>query len=589
MWGEHAPSTAVNTLQSHVSHLRTVLGSKTAIRGMPPGYVLSADEVDTDVSIAERLLRTASTAAGPAHAAGQLQAALALWRGQPLADVAGIAWLEGQAERLDLLGIRIKRALTEARLAVGDHVRLVPDLEELVAGQPLDERAVGHLMLALYRSGRQADALASYLRLRATLADELGIDPGQELRDLETAILRQDARLDLVLPPGAAVLPSAAEPNAGPAHETSPQDVPPAAPAAPELPVPAQLPPVTTDFVGRGAALGVLDGLLPSADDAASPQAGAVAVAITGTAGVGKTALALHWAHRNRDLFPDGQLHVNLRGFDPCCPQVEAGRALRDFLEALNVPAHRIPDGTEAMAALYRSVVAERRLLVVIDNARDSEQALPLLPGGPGSLAIVTSRVQLTGLIAAGARQLSLDLLTVTEASDLLARRLGDARVSAERHAAEEIIACCARLPLALTIAAARAASRAAFPLAAIAAELHESPSPLDKFDGGEVNADIRAVFSCSYQALTAQAARLFRAIGLYPGTDISLAAAASLAGLPPARTGRLLDELGRAHLVTEQSPGWYSAHDLLRGYAAELAGIHDTPQARDSADAAAA
>ncbi|WP_187365980.1 AfsR/SARP family transcriptional regulator [Trebonia kvetii] len=407
-------------------------------------------------------------------------AALALWRGQPLADVAGIAWLEGQAERLDLLGTRIKRALTEARLAAGDHVRLVPDLEELVADQPLDERVVGHLMLALYRSGRQADALACYLRLRAALADELGIDPGQELRDLETAILRQDARLDLVLPRGAAVLPSAAEPNAvppqdgpslgAPSHDGPSPDVPSAASAASELPVPAQLPPVTADFVGRGVALGVLDDLLPSADDAAAPRAGAVAVAVTGTAGVGKTALALHWAHRHRHLFPDGQLHVNLRGFDPCCPPTEPGRVLRDFLQALNVPPHRIPDDTDAMAALYRSVVAGRRLLVIVDNARDSEQTLPLLPGGPGSIAVVTSRVQLTGLVAAGARQLSLDLLTVPEASDLLARRLGDAR----------------------------AAARPAFRLAAIAAELRESPSPLDKFDGGEVSADIRAVFSCS-------------------------------------------------------------------------------------------
>ena len=474
----------------------------------------------------------------------------------------------------------------------------MPDLEELVADQPLDERVVGHLMLALYRSGRQADALACYLRLRAALADELGIDPGQELRDLETAILRQDARLDLVLPRGAAVLPSAAEPNAVPPEDgPSPgapsrraisdgpsPDVPSAASAASELPVPAQLPPVTADFVGRGMALGVLDDLLPSADDAAAPRAGAVAVAVTGTAGVGKTALALHWAHRHRHLFPDGQLHVNLRGFDPCCPPTEPGRVLRDFLQALNIPPHRIPDDTDAMAALYRSVVAGRRLLVIIDNARDSEQALPLLPGGPGSIAVVTSRVQLTGLIAAGARQLSLDLLTLTEASDLLARRLGDARVSAERQAAEEIIERCARLPLALTIAAARAAARPAFPLAAIAAELRESPSPLDKFDGGEVSADIRAVFSCSYQALTAQAARLFRAIGLYPGSDISLAAAASLAGLPLARTRSLLDELGRAHLLTEQLPGRYSVHDLLRGYAAELTGVHDTRQARDAA-----
>jgi DNA-binding SARP family transcriptional activator/tetratricopeptide (TPR) repeat protein len=586
VWGENPPPTAVNTLQSHVSHLRSVLGSKSVIRGTSPGYVLAADEADTDVSAAEQLLRTASTAADPAHAVGHLRAALALWRGQPLADVTGIGWLESQAERLDLLGTRIRRALTEARLAAGDHVRLVPDLEELVADNPLDERAVGHLMLALYRSGRQADALAVFLRLRATLNDELGIDPGQELRDLETDILRQEARLDLVPASGiATVRRTAAELDREPAHGVPPRDLAAAAvPAGSSLPVPAQLPPVTTEFVGRAGELAVLDGLPSSGHAAGSGSAGAVAVAITGTAGVGKTALAVHWAHRSRHLFPDGQLYVNLRGFDPSCPPAEPAAVLRDFLEALNVPPHRIPDSTDAMAALFRSVVAGRRLLVLIDNARDTEQALPLLPGGSGSLALVTSRVQLTGLIAAGARQLSLDLLTVTEASDLLASRLGEVRVTAERQAAEEIIARCARLPLALTIAAARAAARSSFPLAAIAAGLREAPSTLDNLDGGEVGADIRAVFACSCQALTAGAGWLFRAIGLYPGTDISLAAAASLAGLPRDRTRILLDELGRAHLLTEQSPGRYAIHDLLRGYAAEQAGFHDSRQARDGA-----
>ena len=451
VWGDAAASTALNTLQSHVSHLRTVLGSKAAILAKPPGYVLEVGDEGTDVRLAERLLGQATTRPGdPVRSARELREALALWRGRPLADVTGVAWLE----------------------------------------QPVQS------------------------------------------------------------PPLAA-------------------------------PVPAQLPAAVAAFAGRDAELASLDAILPGAAAAHT----VVSSAISGTAGVGKTALALHWAHRVRERFPDGQLYVNLRGFDPGEPPMDPDQALRGFIAAFGVPPERVPDGLEAKAGLYRSLLNGKRVLVVLDNARDTEQVRPLLPGSPGCLALVTSRNQLTSLIAAeGAYPLSLGLLTVPEAHDLLARRLGVRRVATQPQATAEIIQSCARLPLALTIAAARAAAKPGFPLAAIAAELRESAALLDPFDGGELAAAVRAVFACSYRALSTPAARVFRLLGLHPGRVITVAAAASLTAVPARTAVRLLAELARAHLLIEYGSGRYAFHDLLRAYAAEQARTHDAPDVRDDA-----
>jgi DNA-binding SARP family transcriptional activator len=574
-WGGRPPSTPVNTLQSHVSHLRTVLGRKAAILARPPGYVLDAGDEGTDVRLAERLLRRASLAPGPADGSDpsrrtrELREALALWRGRPLADLAGIPWLEDQAHRLDLLREQIRHALAEARLAAGEHAQLLPDLDQMAADHPLDERIHGQLMLALYRSGRQADALAAYRRLRITLDEQLGIDPGQALRDLETAILRQDASLSLVLPVTVTSRPLGAEAAFVPQPRRA-------------LPAPAELPPSPGGFAGRDAELASLDAMLPGA--AGPAGTGVVIATLAGTAGVGKTALALHWAHRARELFPDGQLYVDLRGFDPNGPAMDPDDALRGFLGALGVPPESIPDNREAKAGLYRSLLNGKRVLVVLDNARDAEQVRPLLPGSSASMALVTSRSQLTGLIAAeGARPVGLCLLTVPEAYELLALRLGECRVAAERQAAEEIIASCARLPLALTIAAARAAERPSFPLAAIAAELRDS-AVLDPFDGVAPGIGVRAAFAGSYRALSTDAARLFRLLALHPGRDISLAAAASLLGAPSAQARKLLAELARAHLLGEHSPGRYACHELLRAYAAEQARTRDDADVRIAA-----
>jgi len=356
---------------------------------------------------------------------------------------------------------------------------------------------------------------------------------------------------------------------------------PPATPTEPHRPVPRQLPAAIRHFAGRAGELSALTGLL----DEGTRVGGTVVIsAIAGTAGVGKTALAVYWAHRVADRFPDGQLYVDLRGFDPSGSPVSSAEAVRGFLEALGVPAQQIPASLQAQTGLYRSILAERRVLLVLDNARDVEQIRPVLPGSPDCLVVVTSRNQLTGLAAEGARPIVLDLLSTTEARTLLDRHLGTARTSDHPEAVAEIITLCARLPLALSIVAARAAAYPRFSLADLAGELRRSGG-LDAFDGGDSATNVRAVFSWSYRQLDPAAARMFRLLGLHPGPDLSTAAAASLAGVPVRQARALLAALTRAHLVTERAPGRYAFHDLLRAYATELAedNEHDTDHEHDT------
>ncbi len=335
--------------------------------------------------------------------------------------------------------------------------------------------------------------------------------------------------------------------------------------------VPRQLPAAVNGFAGRPGELAKLDRLT---EDREKADGAVVISAIDGMAGVGKTALAVHWAHRAADRFPDGQLYVNLRGFDPGGRVTEPAEAVRGLLDALGVPAERVPLGLDAQAGLYRSLLAGRRMLVVLDNARDAGQVQPLLPGTPTALAVVTSRNQLTALVAAqGAHPVTLDLLTLAEARELLARRLGAARIATEPQAADQIIARCARLPLALTIAAARTA-QSGFPLASLADELADTDGRLDALSAGEPGSRLRAVFSWSYATLSTAAARLFRLLGLHLGPDIAAAAAGSLAGSARPAVRALLAELTGANLLAERAPGRYTSHDLLRAYAAAL--THD-------------
>ena len=557
VWGDAAPSTARNTLQSHVSYLRTVLGDKAAIRAQPPGYVLELRD-GTDVLRVRQLMRLAGQAADPAEQARQLAAALGLWRGQPLADVEGVTWLDGQAERLETLRVDVARALSDARLAAGEHRELIASLEPLAAERLLDEQVQAQLMLALYRSGRQADALAVYQRTRRALADQLGVDPSQSLRDLEVAILRQDPALDVTAAPARTGRGAAA------------------------VPVPAQLPP-GPPFAGRREELASLDALLRAS--AETPAAGAAISVLSGTAGVGKTSLAVYWARRVSARFPDGQLFASLRGFDPAGAALEPGDALRGFLEAFGIPDARIPADLAGQAGLYRSVLAGKRVLVLLDNARDEQQVRPLLPASPGCAAVVTSRNRLVGLVATeGASPLTLDLLSPDDARELLTGRLGPARVTSEPAAVSDIIDGCARLPLALTVAAARAITAPQLPLAAIAGELRGAARALDPFYVGDAAADVRAVFSWSYRALPGAAARLFRLLGLHPGPDVSLAVAASLGALRPDQARDVLAELTRSHLLAEPEPGRYAFHDLLRAYAAEQVAKRDSRRVRAAA-----
>jgi tetratricopeptide (TPR) repeat protein len=342
------------------------------------------------------------------------------------------------------------------------------------------------------------------------------------------------------------------------------------------------LPAAVEGFAGRAAELATLTGLL---DRVGGPGGTVVISAIGGIAGVGKTTLAVRWAHRVAGEFPDGQLYVNLRGFGPGGPPVSPTAAIRDFLEALGVPAKRLPVRAEAQAALYRSMMAGRRMLVLLDNARDSQQVGPLLPGSSGCLALVTSRAPLTGLAASdGARLLPVDVLNPAEAGEFLSRRLGAERSAGESAAAKEIMELTGRLPLALSIVAARATVHPRYRLAALAEELRDAHGRLDALESGEVSAGVRATFSWSTEQLSDPASRLFRLLGVHPGPEVSVAAAASLAGTGRSAARRALAELTAAGLLSEPAMGRYACHDLVRIYAAELSGVHDTNAERRAA-----
>ncbi|MGI5237652.1 AfsR/SARP family transcriptional regulator [Dactylosporangium sp. CA-139066] len=565
VWDGAPPPNAVNALQSHLSYVRRTLSDKAAVRSRPPGYLLDLGPDGTDVAVAERLIAAGLQDRDDAARARDLQRALELWRGQPMADASGVTWLEEQAERLGQLWLQGKRALLQARLGLGQHAQLLPELEQITREHPFDEQLHGQLMLALYRMGRQADALNAFQRLRRTLRDDLGIEPGGALRELESAMLRQDAALDPPPPPVRAA--------PGPAGREA---------EAVAGPVPAQIPLAVRTFAGRSGQLARLDALLPAEW---TPPGSAVFVAIvSGTAGVGKSALAVHWAHRVADRFPDGQLYVNLRGFDPANRPMHPADAVRGFLDALGVPAERIPADLAGLSGLLRSRLAGRRALILLDNARDAEQVRPLLPAAPGCLVVVTSRDPLTSLVAIeGAVPVPVDLLTDVEARDLLISRLGARRVAAEPAAVERIVGCCARLPLALAVVAGRAATRPELPLAALADELGVR-STLDAIAGADPASDVRAVFSWSYRALSAPAAEVLRRMSLGPGPDLGIDAVAALAGVTAAAVRTSLAELDRAGLVVEQRPGRYTFHDLLRAYATELVETHDPEPGRAAA-----
>lgn len=532
VWGHDQSGDVRANLYTCVRRLRKALG-EGAIRNDGGRYALRVEPENVDAVRFTRLLdRTQVAGVDPEPC---LREALKLWQGVPFGDEPLSDWLtESESRRLTERWLAAVQERVDLDLAAGRHDGLVEELERLTAAYPLREPLWARYLVALDRAGRPADALVAYERIRVQLVEELGIDPSPELQSVHAALLH-------------------GEPATGA--------------TAVEALIPRQLPADAAGFTGRDEALAELDRVI----DGGGSSAGAVVIsAVHGLAGIGKTTLAVHWAHRVADRFPDGQLFVNLQGYGPGEP-MEPTAALDVLLRGLGVPGERIPADLEARSALLRSNLAGKRLLLVVDNARDPGQVRPLLPGTEGAMVLITSRSQLRGLAARdGARRIALDALPEVEAVALLRARLTTGPTD---DVLAELAGLCGYLPLALTIAAERANQQDQDGLSALIADLRDEQARLDTLaDQDDPLADIRAVLSWSCQVLDADAARLLCLLGLAPGSDISAEAASALVGIPASTTRRLLDRLVAASLASVQDGRRYVLHDLVRLYAAEQA-----------------
>jgi DNA-binding SARP family transcriptional activator/tetratricopeptide (TPR) repeat protein len=552
VWGERLPGNARRSLQTYAGRLRAILGG-VRIESAAAGLALHTDPDNVDALRFVRLLDEAGHQPTMGAERARLGEALDLWRGEPYEGVSS-EWLHenhapGLVERyLSALERRI-----DIDLADGRHRDLEAEVRELIARHPLRESLWVRLLVALGQSGRHAEALEAYEAVRKRIVAELGVDPGPDLRRVHAELV-------------AGVAPAVA-------HDVVP-------PTRPGM-TPQQLPPDIDCFAGRRDQLAALDGLIAGG----SGMPSATVCVITGTAGVGKTTLAVRWARRAAVHFPDGQLHANLQGYGPSKEATEPTNVLRGFLDAFNVPLERIPDNVAARTALLRSLLADKRVLVLLDNARDAEQVRPLLPSSRGCLAVITSRNDLAGLVVAeGARPVSLDVLSPDESRQLLAVRLGEDRVVREPAAVRAIIGSCARLPLALAIVAARATLNPSLPLGELAADLRDSRDELDILETGDDATSVRAVFSWSHRLIAPETARLFRLLGMHPSPEMSVAAAASLAECPVPRARALLVRLHRANLVDESGRDRYRMHDLLWAYARELVAQQHNEEERHAA-----
>jgi DNA-binding SARP family transcriptional activator/tetratricopeptide (TPR) repeat protein len=563
IWGEDPPASVRSVIYGYMARLRTALSAAqspgVALVRRSGGYVLTADPDQLDLQRFRDLL---AEQASDEERAPILRRALELWRGEALAGLSS-GWLSTIRGTLERQRLDAVLELNDIAIRRGQHGVLVSELPGLAAAHPTDERLAGQLMLVLYRSGRQAEALQAFEQTRRQLAEDLGADPGPDLQSLHQRILRSDAGL-------------------APQQHYSLY----------ASPVPRLLPAEVSAFTGRTEELAELDRLLavpaagPGATEASHPVARdrrpgtsslPVPVAVlSGTAGVGKTALAVRWAHRAAEHFPDGQLYVNLRGYDDVQP-VQAGDALAGFLRVLGMAPGDVPAGLDERAARYRSMLAGRRVLVVLDNAVDADQVRSLLPGTPGCSALVTSRDMLAGLVARdGALRLDLDLLPEGDAVSLLQKLIGT-RVAADPQAATTLAAQCARLPLALRVAAELVVARHSVPLADLVAELADQHTRLRLLESsGDRHAAVRTVFSWSYRQLDAESARTFRMLGLHAGPDLDVYAAAAITGSTISSAREKLDRLKRANLVQSSRRGRHDMHDLLRGYARELCAAAD-------------
>jgi DNA-binding SARP family transcriptional activator/tetratricopeptide (TPR) repeat protein len=530
LWADAPPESCENLVHTYVSRLRKQIGPIAAGHG---GYRLAVDADRLDLlRFNELTARAAATRARDPRAAMRLLAeALDCWRGPVLADLP--AGVRQHPVATAVAARRLSATLEYADLAVDLDLagaELVERLRVLAREEPLHEALHARLMLALAGSGQQAAALGLFAELRRRLDDELGVVPGAEIRAAHLRIIRQNP-----------------------------------VPEVERRHVPAQLPADAAGFAGRAGALAALDA------HGDGPGTAVVISAITGTAGVGKTALAVRWARRVRDRFPDGQLYLDLRGYAAGSP-VAPPEALTRFLRALGVPAERLPVDAEEAAALYRSRLADRRVLIVLDNAANAEQVRPLLPGSPGCLVVVTSRDTLTGLVAKeGARRITLNVLDPAEARALLAGMLGAARVAEEPAAVAELCRVCGFLPLALRIAAANLITLPGKGIAGYVGELRER-GRLNELAVDGQNGAVRVAFDVSYAKLEPLARKLFRQLGLVAGPDFTLDSAIALTGEPAMAVRRSLGQLAAAHLVHQPTAGRYQLHDLLRDYAAELA-----------------
>ncbi|NUT25468.1 MAG: tetratricopeptide repeat protein, partial [Streptomyces sp.] len=565
------------------------------------GYTLRTPPERVDLHRFRELVRRARAqeAADDDRTAELLLQALELWHGDPLTGLTGVsgptgAWVQTTRDRLESERVVTLLQLHEVQLRRGRHAEILPRLRELAAAHPLDERMAGQLLTALYRCGLQAEALLHYDGIRKRLAEDLGVDPGPDLQTLYHLILDND--------------PSAAAPTPPPRRTAPDTDSPP--------PIPAELPHDTPGFAGREDELARLHGLLPPegwpgavgqgegqgrhgevqgrlgevqgrlGEVRPAPPSTVVISAIGGAAGIGKTALAVHWAHQVRARFPDGQLYVNLHGFDHDRPPLEPGEALELLLRSLGLPASEIPLDDEAQGRLYRTLLADRRLLVLLDNAASAEQVRPLLPGSPSCCVVVTSRNRLGDLVARdGAHALPLDLLLPAEARALLSEALGTDRLFAEPPAvADDLIRLCGSLPLALRLAAARLAGDPGLRLSYLVAEMTEGDRLAALAPDDTDGSPLRTAFSASYGVLSPAARRLFRLLGLFPGPEFTAETAAALLDVPLSQARRSIGALAAAHLIEPATAGRYRFHDLLREYARECARAEDTAADRDAA-----
>lgn len=569
MWdGREAPEDTRGAVQTHIGRLRRTLRDRSderqLIRTRGEGYVLKLAVEDLDVAVFLDLVaraKRAGQAGDERRETDLLQRSLALWRGPALVDVPSESLYRDHVLVLTEQRVQALERWFGLRLRSGRHDELVVELRAATTAHPLRERLWAQLMLALYRSGHQAEALQVYRTVGDLLRQELGVDPGDELRKLHHDILTGNPAL---------LIPAVPNSVAGAQErlEVVTAQPPRAAAAAP----PRQLPADTAHFTGRLAQLATLEEMLPASEGQAQRP-----IIIGGTGGVGKTALAVHWAHMVQDRFPDGQLYLDLRGFGPGAP-VEPAAALEMLLRALDVAPERLPAELEARSALLRSMLAGRRMLILLDNARDEAQVRPLLPGAQ-STVLITSRNQLRGLAAReGAFRVTLDVFSPQESHSLLLSLLDEDRLSAAPQAETELGELCSRLPLALSIAAANLDANPHLSLTDYVSELREGNRLAALETGNDQAAAVHATFDLSYTALPEPQRRLFRLLGLLPGADFTAAATAALAGCSTAEARQGLDRLAAYHLIRAHGRGRYAFHDLLRLFAAEHAHSDETP-----------